>query len=452
MKTIFITVSRGGIIRNLFHTGVIRGLLDKGMRVVLLTPYYKTPELFDAFKHKDLFIEPLFWDQRERLRGFFRELSKGAVFNSSVYARYKYSIGTHRNPNQFLLPFRMAFFAPLRYIPGAKRLIRWIHALVNPLRAHDDLFEKYKPDLVFNTASGADCGLLNSARRFGVTTVDMPKSWDNVSQALFPTKADFLLVWNNFTREKALALQGYSPEETIVTGVPQFDFYARKEGLLSREEFCEKHKFDPKKKIILYGSGGAELFDETKHVRLIQEYMKKGFIKEANILVRPHLGYKGDAERFAVLQGEEGLSVDTSDKQNHALRDHFDTSIDHVYNLFNSLYHADVCVNSASTLSLDALACGIPVVNFNFDVDASVEEHGSVKRLFVSDYIRELMETRGTWLAENKEEFLQILKGVLEEGRERETRRTIDEFIYKRDGKSAERMVQALFQILTTQS
>ncbi|MBI2048141.1 MAG: hypothetical protein HYT27_03290, partial [Parcubacteria group bacterium] len=156
MKTIFITISRGGIIRNIFRTGVVSRLLNEGLRVVVLTPYHNMPELFTDFAHKNLFIEPLFWSQEEKFRRLFKELYKGVVFNSSVYARYKYSIGTPKEPNKFFFPLRMIFFAPLRYVPFVKYLIRKFYLLINPLRAHDYLFLKYKPDLVFNTAAGGD--------------------------------------------------------------------------------------------------------------------------------------------------------------------------------------------------------------------------------------------------------------------------------------------------------
>lgn len=447
-KTIFITVSRGGIIRNILRTGVVSKLLEHNFRVVLLTPYYDMTELFSDFKDENLFIEPLFWTQNEKMRGIIKELCKGVVFNSTVYARYRYSIGTHKQPNLFLLPIRMIFFAPLRYIPGARSFIRRLYSTVNPLRAHDYLFKKYKPSLVFNTAAGGDCGVLGSAKRFGVTTVDMPKSWDNLSQALFPVKADLLIVWNDFMREKALQLQGYSANEVIVTGIPQFDFYARKDGLLSREEFCKKFKLDPRKKIILYGSSGANLFDESKYVFLIREYMKQGKLAAANILVRPHLGYRGDAQRFLAVKGEDDVVIDTSDKQNYALRDNYDTSKEHIYNLFNSVYHADVCVNAASTLSLDAIACGTEVINFNFDIKHFSNPNASVRRLFISDYVKNLMLSDGTWLAKNEEEFLSFLKDVLEKGKRKNTKNMIDTLMYEIDGKSAGRIAEALVGLL----
>lgn len=446
-KTIFITISRGGLIRNLLRTGVVRRLLEAGLRVVILTPYYTTLELFKDFQHNNLYIEPLHWEQKEKFRGLFKELCKGVVFNSTVYARYRYSIGTPKQPNQLFLPIRMLFLAPLRFVPGMRTLIRKVHSLVNPLRAHDYLFEKYKPNLVFNTAAGGDAGVIKSAKRYGVPTVDMPKTWDNVSQALFPTKADFLIVWNDFMRRKTLELQGYTDDEIIVTGIPQFDFYAKNDGLLSREAFCAKHGFNPKKKIILYGSAGAELFNETNHILLIHEFMKQGKIPEANILVRPHLGYRGDLERFLALEQHNGIVVDRSDKQNHALRDHFDTSIDHVHNLFNSLYHADVCVNLASTLSLDAVACGTEVLNFNFDVEEVKDQNASVKRLFISDYVRHLMDSGGTWLAQNEEEFLNFLKAILEREEKKEKSKLVNGFLDKNDGRSAERIADALVRI-----
>ncbi len=446
-KTIFITVSRGGIIRNILRTGIVSNLLGRGFRVVLLTPYHDMPDLFKDFTHKNLYIEPLILS-KGKLVGFLKELCKGVVFNSSVYARYRYSIGTPKQPNKVFFPLRMIFFFFLRYKTGVFKGIRFLHSTINPFRVHDYLFLKYKPDLVFNTAAGADSGVLNSAKHFRVKTVDMPKSWDNLSQALFPAKADFFIVWNDFMRWKAIELQGYSPEEVIVTGIPQFDFYARKEGLLSREEFCRKHGFDTKKKIILYGSAGAKLFDESKHILLIRNFMDEGTLEEANILIRPHVSYAGDVERFSALDGIKGIVVDKSDKQNHALRDHFDPSKEHVYNLFNSLYHADVCVNVASTLSLDAVACGTEVVNFNFDAEPLLDPDASVARLFISDYVKHLMETDGTWLARSEENFLAMLKDVLENNKRKNTQKTMQMFIYKIDGKSAERISGALIKIL----
>ena len=274
----------------------------------------------------------------------------------------------------------------------------------------------------------------------------MPKSWDNLSKMLFNVKADYLIVWSKFMAEQALRFQGFKKNEIIITGAPQFDFYARKDGLMSRDQFCAQIGLDPKKKIVLYSSGGGIFCDEARYVRLIKQYIDEGRLSNVQVLIRPHLGYRNDAGRFATLNQYNGFVVDTSDKQNHALKDHWDTSRQHIHHLFNSLHHADVCVNVASTITLDATACGTPVVNIHFPAKGDENPH-VVKTLHMLDYVQSMTRTNETWLAESEEEFLNALQEVLVENRKKDTKNLISRFMYKNDGNSAKRMADALLQL-----
>ena len=74
-------------------------------------------------------------------------------------------------------------------------------------------------------------------------------------------------------KEQAICLQGYKPKEVIVTGVPQFDFYVRKDGLIPRAQFCKKFNFNPNKKIILFSSTGGDLCDEAYYIELIKKFL-----------------------------------------------------------------------------------------------------------------------------------------------------------------------------------
>lgn len=190
MKTIFITISRGSLIRNFFHSGMVSYLLDAGMRVVVLTPSYGDPALFKEYAHERLILEPLLKVKNIRFHELMLECFKGAVFNQTVHSQYLYRIVGTKRPNRlFYLP-RLLFFAPLRFIPGAKSFLRWVDFKINPQMEHDYLFEKYKPDLVFATVchERSDIGVLKSAKRFSVKSVQMPKSWDNPSKLLFSVK------------------------------------------------------------------------------------------------------------------------------------------------------------------------------------------------------------------------------------------------------------------------
>ena len=112
--------------------------------------------------------------------------------------------------------------APLKYIPGVKKLIRWVDFKLNPQPEHDYLFAKYKPSLAFATTAHteSDIGVLKSAKRFGVATVDMPKSWDNLSKIFFHVKTDKMMVWSPFMQDQAVEFQDYKRSDVIVTGVP----------------------------------------------------------------------------------------------------------------------------------------------------------------------------------------------------------------------------------------
>lgn len=435
--------------RNFFRTGVISQLLENGNKVVVLTPYCGHP-VFNEFKHPNLYFEPLIESVNLKWNKFFIEMEKAAIFNKTVHIRYKYRI-TGRAPNRIIYFLRLFFLAPLRFAPGIKTLIRRLDFWVNPEIQHDYLFEKYRPDLVFSTAAGGDVSVIKSAKRYGVKSVDMPKSWDNLSKFLFNAKADYLIVWSEFMKKRAVEFQGYKEDEMIVTGVPQFDYYTKKEKLLSREEFCRQFDFDPKKKIIFYGSGGGRACREFDYIELLHYYLDNGLLKNVQVLVRPHMGYQGDAEKLAQAKNFNNFVVDATDTADAVFKDRWDTSEAHLNHLFNSLSHADVCVNIASTLTLDASACGTPVININFDVKKDVDPHWSTKRAYKTDYVDAIVKSGGTWMAESEEKFLEYLRGILEENfcleKKKERASMVDYFLYKLDGRAAERIAVALTRI-----
>ncbi len=448
--TIFISITRGSLIRNFFHSGVVSKVLDQGCKVVCLTPNYKDTEFFEAYQHPDLHLEPLISPKNYKLERVIKEFLKGCIFNQTVHVRYKYRF-SGQQPRKILYLPRILFLAPLKYVPGFKKLIRWFDFKLNPQPEHDYLFEKYKPSLVFATTAHteSDIAVLKSARRFKVTTVDMPKSWDNLSKILFHQKTDYMIVWSPFMQGQAVQYKGYKQEEVLVTGVPQFDYYTNKEKLISREEFCQKFGLDSKKQIILYGSTGGNCFHESEYIELIKKYIDEKKLKEVQILIRPHLGYLGDTKKFVDLEKYKGFVVDRSDKQSEKFKDHWDASIAHLDHLFNSLHHADLCINIASTLSLDAVVCDTPVINVNFDVNPDIDPNYSTKRLYTTDYINEVTSIGGTWAANTEPEFLQALKEILEQGEKREDRRQklIEYFVYKHDGQSAQRLADHLVRL-----
>ena len=449
-KTIFITLSRGTLVRNFVHSGVVSNLLDSNFSVVILTPNSNNKEIFQDYIHDDLYIEPL---HQSKLKGtkIFGEILKGAVFNQTVNTRYKLRHGG-KKPNKSYYLFRIIFFAPLSFYPFLKKIIRNIESKINKQQEHDYLFEKYHPDLVLITASNhaADIGVLKSAKRYKVPTILMPISWDSLSKFLYPGKAEFMFVWSPFMKEQAIKYQGYRDSEISMVGVPQFDFYKKNDLLWSREEFCEILKLEPEKKIIFYGSAGGNLCDEPKYVELISKWIEKGELKNAQILIRSHMGYKGDLERFEDLEKINNCVLDRTAKPDLNFKDRWDSSMYQIKILFNSLYHADVCINMASTLSLDSIACGTPVININFELDEEVDPNYAVKRLYLFDYIEPVINSGGVWVVKSREELLRAIKETVYEGQRNKEgeERLIKNFIYKKDGQAAKRISKRIKEII----
>jgi len=438
------------MIRGFFHSGIISNLLKANFKVVVLSPFHDKKELFQPYLHDNLILEPLFYPKKVRFEKFFLEMFKGVIFNktSKVYYKYKFII---YEPKRYLYYPRLFIFSFVKHIPGIKGFLRWLDFVLNLQKEHDYLFKKYKPDLVFVTTphERSEIGVIKSAKRFKVKNISMSKSWDNLSKILFQIKTDYHFVWSDFMKDEAMRFQDYKEDEIVVNGIPQFDFYQRKDWLLSREDFCKKFNFDPSKKIILYGSTGCG-FDENGYLELIKKYIDKGEIKKAQVLMRPHVGYVGEQEKFNEIERYKEFVADRSDKQMDIFKDHWDISIDHIKNLYNSLYHADVCLNIASTLTLDSVACGTPVINLGFDLESNIPYNKSIRRVYETEYISAVIRSKGSWLVNNKKEFLIALQEVLKNKniRSKEREEMIKYFMYKNDGKTAQRISEKIIALI----
>lgn len=447
-KTILITLSRGILVRNFFHSGVIKKLLEEGFHVVVLIPKSWDPALFKEHSHPRLYFEKAPPLRAKHFGRLLDALSQGAIFNPTVYTSYKYGFAG-KQPTKFTYIVNMLFFAPLRFVPFFPSVLRFIESKRNPGYEYDDILEKYKPQLVFNTAAGQHFGLFESARRHNILTVDMPKSWDTSSYMLFRSKAEYALAWGPFMSQQLMFFQRYEPQKIILTGTPQFDFYAAAHShLLEREAFCRQFGFDPQKKIILYVSSGGDCFDEEDYIMHLKRLVETGAI-DAQILIRPHLKYKNDITRFLPFETHGSFAVDRSDKRESAFRDNWDPSVGHIAHLFNSLYHADACVTIVSTIALDAAACGTEVVNIKFDIKKDISPYRSASRFYMTDYVDAAIKTGSSWVAKNEYEFLDALKAVLLRGekKERERECLAQNIMYKNDGRAAERIAQTLKEL-----
>jgi hypothetical protein len=104
------------------------------------------------------------------------------------------------------------------------------------------------------------------------------------------------------------------------------------------------------------------------------------------------------------------------------------------------------CLNSGSTLSIDALLCGKPVILTCFDGDASLPWWQSAKRLTEYVHLSKLIEWKGVRVVRGYGELDEVIHRVIEDPDvdvEARRRTTID-FCGPSDGAACERVADAL--------
>jgi len=220
------------------------------------------------------------------------------------------------------------------------------------------------PGLVF-----AEVPLLRTARRRGVPSMVIDASWDNFTNKLLPVRqADRLVVWNDIIKAQAVTLHGYRPDAIRVTGAPQFDPHFRTEVRTPRDAFFRRIGADPARKLIALTTTPPSLYPHHAHVlRALVAAIEGGTLGDAQVLVRLHP--RDDVEAYREFEGTPHVIVEKPFRDTVAVADGLaiDVMPEHQRHLGDTLHHADVVVNVASTISIEACIFDTPVVNIGFD-------------------------------------------------------------------------------------
>jgi CDP-glycerol glycerophosphotransferase (TagB/SpsB family) len=298
-----------------------------------------------------------------------------------------------------------------------------------------------------------DITLLREARRHGVKTVGMPGSWDHFPKRFEPLKLDTLLVWNETVKKEGIELQGYDEKNIAITGVPHYDIFAREDLLESRKSFCKKHGFDPAKKILFFASDSRYAPNDGDIVSIMLEAIKnKQFYRDAQILVRPYPGISSEHEKFDQFNNEPLVYVDWIEPIKLFGHSGFGwyPKFEEIVYFMNCLYHADVIVNTYSSVSVEGSAFLKPIININFDGYDTKPFEKSVKRFGRQTHSRHVLDTGGAIQAENAEALINIINAFLKnpETNEDNVITLRDKMCWRVDGESSKRIADHIITCL----
>lgn len=459
MKKIIITISRGWIARNLLQSDFFR-ILREEYAIVILTPAYKDKRFLSEFSHPNVVFLPL----EEKPWSFFDEFiyrfHKMLSWNKSTDIQLRYGIISLNDQKLWWGWYILAksIFYPLSKVRILRDILRWIdHIFLQKKEVAEfmALIEKEQPSLVIctNTTADTEIALIKASKNKGVEVWAMPKSWDNLAFGSFRAKANKLVVWNEYMKDRAVVFQNYKEKEVEMLGTIQYDFLVDKSRKVTYEKFCEEMGLDPNKKTIFFGSEGKLFVHDSEIASIIYELIEKNELAEpCQLLIRPHYGYKHDERKFSHLLRKPGVIIDLYNVPSQEFKDAWDYSDAFTNRFINSIFHSSVIINMCSTLAIDGAALDRPVINIMFDGYKILPKSKSLTRWYENDYYQEVLKIKATQIVHNKQELKEkinaYLRNPLLDSAERKVLR--QQFCTYLDGSSGKRFAKLVQSYLNS--
>jgi len=419
MKTIFFSVPLGYYAKTLLRTGILERILrDPEVRVVILTPAYRDESFRKEFAYKG--------------RVFFEDLHE-VPDRLSLTDRFFWKICnlTWRSRPLFLTSMKLT-----------EKWLNW----KSPIR-YEKTFKLYRPNLVVTASPGynsnRDIPLIREAQRAEIPTLCVVYSWDNLTgmKGIMPTRPDYLAVWNEMMQEEAIQRHYYSPERIMIVGPPHFDLYQNDEIFLERENFLKGLKLSPDKKLITIATGTISVDNSFIADLLLCAEKDKRLHDSVQFVLRPHpLEPPHKLEKYLSYGSKHGVKIDTMARKSQTLK--WDPTREEMIHVANLMYHSDVVVNVASTMTLEACMADTPIVNVAFDPLNPEGFQEVVMKGHWKHHYRYIRDMGCSTIVYNETELIQAVNAYLSDRNlKAEARKhTAERFCYQLDGKAANRI------------
>jgi hypothetical protein len=332
------------------------------------------------------------------------------------------------------------------------------YALSDRLVSHpamEQLFDAHRPMLVVAANPGlvfSEVPLLRTARRRGVFSMAIDPSWDNFTNKLIPVRqVDRLVVWNEIMKEQAIGLHGYSADAIRIAGAPQFDPHFRPHARISRDEFFRRVGADPSRRLIALTTTPRALYRHHDHMlRVLARAIEAGQLGPTQVLVRLHP--RDEVDAYREFAGTPHVIIEKPFRETVTAADGLaiDVMPEHQRHLGDTLCHADVVVNVASTISIEACIFDTPVVNIAFDGPEESPFHRSARRYYSFTHYVNITSRHAVQVAWSPAEMIDLVSRYLQDpsldaaGR----RQVVLDQCQFTDGRSAARVAQCVLDEL----
>jgi len=461
--TVFVIITCGQAVRNFLLSDFL-GLLRSRFNVVILTTYAYSEGFRKEYSLPGVHVLPWFTSFRTILERafqyYFMSKSRSRTHHSwlaNLEARAKNDTEQRSRFRKLILMRRTSdLLGAVVGHRGMQGLYGSYFMAYLPKSLFSFLFATYRPALVISTtAHHAEAWPLTFFGRWhGVKTLANILSWDNpTTKPIMDVSCDYYTVWSEEMRHELAEQFPHVKTEVIVTGCPLFDVYYNKLYAMRREDFLAKTGLPADKPYILYATNTpAGMPDECDVIRQYWEALGRSPLAgKISMLVRLHP--KETIAKYQSLLGLRDLVVTLAakphwDQSDRWLPNHEDMSL-----LLNSMMHAAVSVNVASTMSLESFALGLPTINIAFKSSEDIKDHGSMwsfDMYHFSEHYHAIVDNGSVDLARSVDELVDFtIKALKDPNRHREAmQKTLEQKAAYCDGTSARRFFEVAESIV----
>lgn len=326
---------------------------------------------------------------------------------------------------------------------------------------HKELFSRIKPDVIITNTVGHDPldePIIRIGKELGIPTVTFIASWDNVwkidrliAANIKIAIADQFIVWNNMMKEHLMRTFPNVQENKIaVIGAPRLDYFSHTDKIATKEAVYAALGFKDTSRPFLH-LATTELYP--------MDYLAKAIREAVDAQQIPHNPYLyasihpgGDVAKYKVLE-EYGFTVRRSPGRNDAIpipSFKYAPTEEDIYFLLGVFTHAAVLINHSSTVALESLITGIPVINVKYGkpLDWWHWYRCMVYRDFQQHY-NDLVSDGATYVVSSKKQLISSIAEAIQDPHAKDAQRdiTVTKMITTTDGSAGKQVLEYILQI-----
>lgn len=458
-------ISHGFAARMVLQTGLIDRLTKEGKSVAIISPD-AADENFDQLKKNPLVrvydanINLTIWDDDYgvKRRYYLEDIRSNPVF----WEKHIYSIlyTKSKHPWKRIRPFiYYPIYKLIPHFPSIRENFKRKESSYLVSKKATALLKEINPKLVVSTypINYLEAKFLYAAKEEGITTLIHLLSWDNIStKGIFPVTPDRFIAWGKVMFEELKEYYGVGAEQVDICGVAHFDQHIEVKNTDGYKTVIQQLGLDPEKPYFFIAMSAPRFAPHEIDIVewIAKEIHNNAFGKEMQLVVRPHpqnvQGVFGDnkwLKRLDLLKSER-VAIDYPQLVESKVR--WSMRKSDMLRLSNLLAGCSVCLNSGSTVSIDALMMDKPVILTSFDGEYQLYYWKSARRLVDYFHLKKFVGMGGANVVRSYEELnTELQKYIADPNHDLAQRQyALQMECHANDGQATKRVVEALVGIL----